>query len=54
MELRPIRLEDFLAAKGQITASTSRDTAGMQELQAWNDLFGEGGSRKSSSLSYFL
>jgi SpoVK/Ycf46/Vps4 family AAA+-type ATPase len=54
VQLRPIKLDDFLQAKAQITASTSRDTAGMQELQAWNDLFGEGGSRKSSALSYFL
>ena len=39
---------------GQVAASFSSEGAGMNELKQWNDLYGEGGSRKKEQLSYFL
>ncbi|CAM6112210.1 unnamed protein product [Calypogeia fissa] len=52
--LRPLSLEDMREAKKQVSASFSVEGTGMQELQDWNDLYGEGGSRKKQQLTYFL
>ncbi|XVF52999.1 hypothetical protein PTKIN_Ptkin05aG0063100 [Pterospermum kingtungense] len=52
--LRPLNMEDFRQAKNQVAASFSSEGAGMNELKQWNDLYGEGGSRKKEQLSYFL
>ncbi|WRX19352.1 ATPase [Theobroma cacao] len=52
--LRPLNLEDFRQAKNQVAASFSSEGAGMNELKQWNDLYGEGGSRKKEQLTYFL
>lgn len=38
----------------QVAASFAAEGAGMSELKQWNDLYGEGGSRKQKQLSYFL
>ena len=38
----------------QVCASVSSDSANMTELLQWNDLYGEGGSRKKAALSYFM
>lgn len=38
----------------QVCASVSSETTNMNELLQWNDLYGEGGSRKKESLSYFM
>jgi len=38
----------------QVCASVSSESTNMNELQQWNDLYGEGGSRKMKSLSYFM
>jgi hypothetical protein len=38
----------------QVCASVSSDSANMNELLQWNDLYGEGGSRKRKALSYFM
>jgi len=38
----------------QVAASFAAEGAGMNELKQWNDLYGEGGSRKKEQLSYFL
>ena len=38
----------------QVCASVSSDSANMNELVQWNDLYGEGGSRKKKALSYFM
>jgi len=38
----------------QVAASFAAEGAGMNELRQWNDLYGEGGSRKKEQLSYFL
>ncbi|KAG7617611.1 P-loop containing nucleoside triphosphate hydrolase [Arabidopsis thaliana x Arabidopsis arenosa] len=52
--LRPLSMEDMKVAKSQVAASFAAEGAGMNELKQWNDLYGEGGSRKKEQLSYFL
>ncbi|XP_024005614.1 uncharacterized protein LOC18028850 isoform X2 [Eutrema salsugineum] len=52
--LRPLSMEDMRVAKSQVAASFAAEGAGMNELKQWNDLYGEGGSRKKEQLSYFL
>ncbi|CAI8589354.1 unnamed protein product [Vicia faba] len=52
--LRPLNMEDFKVAKNQVAASFAAEGAGMNDLKQWNDLYGEGGSRKKEQLSYFL
>ncbi|XP_039690299.1 ribosome biogenesis ATPase RIX7 [Medicago truncatula] len=52
--LRPLNMQDFKMAKSQVAASFAAEGAGMNELRQWNDLYGEGGSRKKEQLSYFL
>ncbi|XP_054810141.1 peroxisomal ATPase PEX6 isoform X2 [Prosopis cineraria] len=52
--LRPLNMQDFREAKNQVAASFAAEGAGMSELKQWNDLYGEGGSRKKQQLSYFL
>ncbi|KAG5603393.1 hypothetical protein H5410_034763 [Solanum commersonii] len=37
-----------------VCASVSSESANMNELLQWNELYGEGGSRKKKSLSYFM
>ncbi|XP_052191626.1 uncharacterized protein LOC127800822 isoform X2 [Diospyros lotus] len=53
-DIRPLCLEDFKYAHEQVCASVSSESANMSELLQWNDLYGEGGSRKKKSLSYFM
>jgi hypothetical protein len=38
----------------QVAASFAAEGASMNELQQWNELYGEGGSRKKQQLTYFL
>ncbi|XP_022136622.1 putative cell division cycle ATPase [Momordica charantia] len=52
--LRALNLEDFRLAKNQVAASFAAEGAMMSELKQWNDLYGEGGSRKKQQLTYFL
>ncbi|XP_013601118.1 PREDICTED: uncharacterized protein LOC106308497 isoform X2 [Brassica oleracea var. oleracea] len=52
--LRALSMEDMGVAKSQVAASFAAKGAGMNELKQWNDLYGEGGSRKKEQLSYFL
>ncbi|XP_039062125.1 spastin-like [Hibiscus syriacus] len=52
--LRPLNMEDLREAMNQVAASFSSEGAGLNELKQWNDLYGEGGSRKKDQLSYFL
>ncbi|XP_057450019.1 uncharacterized protein LOC130741210 isoform X2 [Lotus japonicus] len=52
--LRPLNIHDFREARSQVSASFASEGAGMSELKQWNDLYGEGGSRKKEQLSYFL
>ncbi|XP_061347252.1 uncharacterized protein LOC133292819 [Gastrolobium bilobum] len=53
-DIRPLKMEDFRYAHEQVCASVSSESKNMNELLQWNDLYGEGGSRKKRSLSYFM
>ncbi|KAF8379621.1 hypothetical protein HHK36_029062 [Tetracentron sinense] len=44
--LRPLNMEDMRQAKNQVAASFASEGSVMNELKQWNDLYGEGGSRK--------
>ncbi|KAK7315174.1 hypothetical protein VNO77_33709 [Canavalia gladiata] len=52
--LRPLNMEDMRQAKGQVAASFASEGSVMNELKQWNELYGEGGSRKKQQLTYFL
>ncbi|XP_010473660.1 PREDICTED: putative cell division cycle ATPase [Camelina sativa] len=52
--LRALNRQDFKEAKNQVAASFAAEGAGMGELKQWNELYGEGGSRKKEQLTYFL
>ncbi|KAI3749241.1 hypothetical protein L2E82_19848 [Cichorium intybus] len=53
-DVRPLNLDDFKYAHDQVCASVSSESANMNELLQWNELYGEGGSRKKKLLSYFM
>ncbi|CAI0469935.1 unnamed protein product [Linum tenue] len=53
-DVRQLKMEDFRYAHEQVCASVSSESSNMSELLQWNDLYGEGGSRKKKSLSYFM
>nr|DAD33315.1 TPA_asm: hypothetical protein HUJ06_012166 [Nelumbo nucifera] len=53
-DIRPLNMDDFKYAHEQVCASVSSESANMNELLQWNELYGEGGSRKKRSLSYFM
>ncbi|KAJ1297172.1 hypothetical protein BS78_01G357300 [Paspalum vaginatum] len=53
-DVRALRISDFIHAHEQVCASVSSDSNNMNELVQWNDLYGEGGSRKKTTLSYFM
>ncbi|KQK21732.1 uncharacterized protein LOC100841766 [Brachypodium distachyon] len=53
-DVRALRISDFKHAHEQVCASVSSDSTNMSELIQWNDLYGEGGSRKKTTLSYFM
>ncbi|KAL5540302.1 hypothetical protein UlMin_042785 [Ulmus minor] len=52
--LRSLNMEDMRQAKNQVAASFAAEGSIMNELKQWNDLYGEGGSRKKQQLTYFL
>lgn len=52
--LRSLNMEDMRQAKNQVSASFASEGSVMSELKQWNDLYGEGGSRKKQQLTYFL
>ncbi|XP_058184071.1 uncharacterized protein LOC131301704 isoform X1 [Rhododendron vialii] len=54
ISLRPLNMEDMRQAKNQVAASFAAEGSIMGELKQWNDLYGEGGSRKKQQLTYFL
>ncbi|XP_058093253.1 uncharacterized protein LOC131239527 isoform X2 [Magnolia sinica] len=53
-DIRPLSIDDFKYAHEQVCASVSSESANMNELLQWNELYGEGGSRRKKSLSYFM
>lgn len=52
--IRPLNMDDFMEAKNQVAASFAAEGSIMNELKQWNNLYGEGGSRKKEQLTYFL
>ncbi|KAK4800433.1 hypothetical protein SAY86_020920 [Trapa natans] len=53
-DLRPLRMDDFKQAHERVCSSVSSESANMNELLQWNELYGEGGSRRKKALSYFM
>ncbi|KAL3512583.1 hypothetical protein ACH5RR_025300 [Cinchona calisaya] len=53
-DIRPLNMEDFKFAHERVCASVSSESINMTELVQWNELYGEGGSRRRTSLSYFM
>ncbi|KAL9265081.1 putative AAA domain-containing protein [Drosera capensis] len=51
---RSLTMEDMQQAKSQVAASFAAEGPIMNELKQWNELYGEGGSRKKQQLTYFL
>ncbi|XP_074291592.1 uncharacterized protein LOC141618394 [Silene latifolia] len=54
INLRSLNMEDMKQAKNQVAASFASEGAVMNELKQWNELYGEGGTRKKQQLTYFL
>ncbi|XP_073272500.1 uncharacterized protein [Primulina huaijiensis] len=53
-DIRPLNIDDFRFAHERVCASVSSESINMTELHQWNELYGEGGSRRKKSLSYFM
>ncbi|XAR67906.1 Adenosinetriphosphatase [Bertholletia excelsa] len=53
-DIRPLNMDDFKFAHERVCASVSSESVNMTELQQWNELYGEGGSRRKAALSYFM
>ncbi|CAN4085339.1 unnamed protein product [Withania somnifera] len=53
-DIRPLNIDDFKNAHERVCASVSSESINMTELLQWNELYGEGGSRRKKSLSYFM
>ncbi|EPS71448.1 hypothetical protein M569_03307 [Genlisea aurea] len=52
--IRPITMDDLHQAKKQVAPSFASEGSIMNELKQWNEIYGEGGSRKKEQLSYFM
>jgi SpoVK/Ycf46/Vps4 family AAA+-type ATPase len=53
-DIRSLNMEDFKHAHERVCASVSSESQNMTELLQWNELYGEGGSRRKTALSYFM
>ncbi|KAI4336307.1 hypothetical protein L6164_014847 [Bauhinia variegata] len=53
-DIRSLNMEDFKYAHKRVCASVSSESVNMTELLQWNELYGEGGSRRKKELSYFM
>ncbi|XP_039059321.1 uncharacterized protein LOC120203025 isoform X2 [Hibiscus syriacus] len=53
-DIRSLNMEDFKYAHERVCASVSSESVNMTELLQWNELYGEGGSRRKQALSYFM
>ncbi|KAK3043271.1 hypothetical protein RJ639_002514 [Escallonia herrerae] len=53
-DIRPLNMDDFRNAHERVCASVSSESVNMTELIQWNELYGEGGSRRKTALSYFM
>eukprot|EP00210_Caulerpa_lentillifera_P004643 g4428.t1 len=54
VQLRSIQMEDMIQAARQIASSVSSDAVSMTEIRNWNQMYGEGGNRQKTTLSYFM
>jgi len=52
--LREMIMSDFVNAMKEISASVSENAHAIAELRKWNELYGEGGSRKKATLTYYV
>ncbi|GLJ47450.1 hypothetical protein SUGI_1001480 [Cryptomeria japonica] len=53
-DVRSLHMDDLRCAHEQVCASVSSESSNMTELLQWNEQYGEGGSRRKKSLSYFM
>ncbi|XP_041993023.1 uncharacterized protein LOC121743737 isoform X1 [Salvia splendens] len=53
-DVRCLTMDDFKEAHAQVCASVSSESQNVTELQQWNELYGEGGTRNKTPLSYFI
>ncbi|VVA92562.1 unnamed protein product [Arabis nemorensis] len=53
-DIRALNMDDFRYAHERVCASVSSESVNMTGLQQWNELYGEGGSRRKKTLSYFM
>ena len=53
-DVRCLNMNDMRYAHEQVCASVSSESVNMTELLQWNDLYGEGGSRRKTAHSYFM
>ncbi|XP_062169767.1 uncharacterized protein LOC133875603 isoform X3 [Alnus glutinosa] len=53
-DIRSLNMNDFKYAHERVCASVSSESVNMTELLQWNELYGEGGSRRKKALSYFM
>eukprot|EP01018_Ginkgo_biloba_P015361 Gb_24382 [translate_table: standard] len=53
-DLRPISMADMRQAMEKVRSSVSSDARSILELRQWNEQYGEGGTRKVMTLSYFM
>eukprot|EP01124_Arcella_intermedia_P036811 TRINITY_DN9717_c0_g1_i1.p1 TRINITY_DN9717_c0_g1~~TRINITY_DN9717_c0_g1_i1.p1 ORF type:complete len:1346 (+),score=342.86 TRINITY_DN9717_c0_g1_i1:552-4040(+) len=51
--LRSLLMSDFTNAMKEISSSVSENAHAIAELRKWNEMYGEGGSRKNTPLPYF-
>ncbi|URD80281.1 AAA-type ATPase family protein [Musa troglodytarum] len=51
---RSINMEDLRKALNQVAKSCATESSLVEQLEEWNELFGDGGSRKKQQLSYFI
>lgn len=51
-KVRQLGLEDFQKALEQVSASVSKDTQMTRDLEAWNEQYGEGGSRAKRTFGF--
>eukprot|EP00897_Mesotaenium_endlicherianum_P001916 jgi/Mesen1/1752/ME001390S00741 len=52
--IRSLDMEDMRQAMDKVRSSIAADAESMLELTQWNEQYGEGGTRKTTPLSYFL
>ncbi|KAG5602489.1 hypothetical protein H5410_033859 [Solanum commersonii] len=53
-DIRPLNMDDLRYSHQQVCTSVSSESDNMTKLLEWNDLYGEGGSRKKQSFSYIM